>query len=395
MKRVILLTAVTCLMLLLGFRLVYRIDEKTEQSNFIRIGFIYENDTSTPYTDNFAMAQNALQRELQKKVEILTCSNALGSEVEEPLREMIRKGCRIIFTNTTSQVFREIASEYPEVDICQVAVEEAAVSGKPENYHTFSGRDYEGRYICGVVAGLKLREMISAGKLTPEQAVAGYVGAFPISEVNSGMTAFLLGIRSVVPQATLRVCYTGGWNNFNRERDCTKALIEEGCVVISQHTDTIGPAVACEQSGREVYHIGYNKNMMEVAPSTALVACRINWSPYIVGAVKAVMENRRIESVVSGKVHGNDICAGIDKGWVEVLELNLSVAAEGSKQRIDELTEGFRRGHIPVFKGNYTGVNPSDPSDRVDLSKEYVECRDSSLCTFCYLLDEIMTVENL
>ena len=165
--------------------------------------------------------------------------------------------------------------------------------------------------------------------------------------------------------------------------------------MISQHTDTIGPAVACEQSGREVYHIGYNKNMMEVAPSTALVACRINWSPYIVGAVKAVMENRRIESVVSGKVHGNDICAGIDKGWVEVLELNLSVAAEGSKQRIDELTEGFRRGHIPVFKGNYTGVNPSDPSDQVDLSKEYVECRDSSLCTFCYLLDEIMTVENL
>jgi len=395
MKRVILLTAVSCLVLLLGFRLIYRIEESAEQHDFIRVGFIYENDTSTPYTDNFAMAQNALQREYQKKIEILTCSNALGSEVEEPLREMVRKGCRIIFTNISAQVFREIASEYPQVNICQVAVEEAAVSGQPENYHTFRGRDYEGRYICGVVAGLKLRELISAGKLTPEQAVAGYVGAFSNCEVNAGLTAFLLGIRSVVPQATLRVRYTGEWSDFNRERDCTKALIDEGCIVISQHTDTIGPAVACEQSGRQVYHIGYNKNMMEVAPSTALVACRINWSPYIVGAVKAVMENRRIESVVSGKVHGNDICAGIDKGWVEVLELNLSVAAEGSRQRIEELTEGFRRGRIPIFKGNYTGVNPADPTDTVDLSREYVECRESSLCTFCYLLDGIVTVDSV
>ena len=256
------------------------------------------------------------------------------------------------------------------------------------------GEIYEGRYISGVIAGMKLKEMIDEGVITVDQAKVGYVAAYPYAEVISGYTAFLLGVRSQVPEATMDVKYTYTWSSYNIEKNCAEELIARGCVILSQHSDTTGPAVACEEMFAEkaVYHVGYNQSMIDIAPTTSLISARINWEPYMVSACEAVLENKKIEKCVKGQVHGNDIGAGFEEGWVEMLELNSLVAAKGSDEKIEELKEEFRKGKIEVFKGDYTGVNPDDPNDTYDLNKGYKENSEHSAPTFHYVLQNVITI---
>jgi basic membrane protein A len=256
------------------------------------------------------------------------------------------------------------------------------------------GEIYQGRYISGVIAGMKMKEMIDQGVITPEQAKAGYVAAYPYSEVISGYTAFFLGIRSVVPYATMDVKYTDSWSNYKVEKRVAEELIERGCVIISQHSDTLGPAVACEEvyGTRDVYHIGYNQSMIDVAPTSSIISTRINWEPYILGACEAVLANRRIEECIRGNVHGNDIGAGFERDWVQMLELNSIIAAEGSEETMERLIWEFEEGKVNVFYGDYTGVNPYDETDTIDLSTGYKENENTSAPLFGYVLNDVITV---
>ena len=266
----------------------------------------------------------------------------------------------------------------------------------PPNYHTFKGEAYQGCYVSGIVAGMKISEMIAEGIIAEDQALVGFVAAFPTSEVISGYTAFLLGVRSVVPQATMRVRYTQTWSSYAQEKSAAQALIDEGCVVISQHTDTIGPAIACEEASQSkpVYHVGYNQSMSEVAPGTSLVASRICWEPYVTAAVDAVLSRKNIEKVVSGRIHGTDASAGFDKGWVEIVDLNQQLVAPGTQEAVDAVIALFKRGKSDiVFKGDYTGVNPDDSSDTCDLREGYAENADTSFPTFHYILSGVFSVE--
>ena len=242
---------------------------------------------------------------------------------------------------------------------------------------------------------MKIRQMITEGLIGEEQAVVGFVAAFPTSEVISGYTAFLLGVRSVVPQAVMRVCYTGTWSSYAQEKSAAQKLIDEGCVILSQHTDTIGPAIACEESPLNVYFVGYNHSMSEVAPTASLVTSRICWEPYVLSAVDAVMRNRRIESLVPGRVHGSDVSAGFEKGWVEMVDLNLQAAAPGTQEAMDRAIEMFQRGNVDiVFQGNYTGVNPNNPLDTCNLRTGYIENEHCSYPLFHYILTDIITIED-
>ena len=194
----------------------------------------------------------------------------------------------------------------------------------------------------------------------------------------------------------MRVRYIGTWCSYSKEKACARTLIDEGCVIIGQHTDTFGPAMACEEASatRRVYHVGYNQSMNDVAPMSSLVSTRINWTPYITRAVAAVLEHRTIEKVVGGRVHGNDVCAGFDEGWVEILELNDHIAARGTQNRVTRAVDAFRKGSLTVFKGNYTGVDPDNPADTCDLKQGYVENAEYSFPTFHYVLDDVVTVEQ-
>jgi len=379
MKR-ILLTVVICLLVLAAASFLTGFWNNSPKINVTRVGFVYSEDESTPYSANFAKAQHALEEEYGDKVEILFKSNVHSRDSEQPIRDLIRDGVRILFINLDSDIPVTLAREFPDVQFCQVSLPTIGMDGTPENYHSFNGEIFQARYVSGIAAGMKLRQLLDNGALLPRDALVGYVGANASTEVISGYTAFLLGVRSVAPEATMRVRYTGSWSNYAEEKEQTKELIEEGCVIIAQHVNTTASAMACEEavaSGRNVYHVGYHQSMMDIAPSCALVSIRTNWAPYAIQAVKAVMKNEKIEN-----------------GWVELLELNQSIAAEGTKEKTDNAIENMIKGKTKVFSGNYTGVNPLNPANIIDLNTGYTENQYSSNPSFGYVLKEVITVEN-
>ena len=396
MKRVYFAVILTCALVLLLFGRLNYSAYKEKSSGKLMVGFLYEDDESTPYTYNFTLAEMALREQYSDKVQIFSKSNVREKETEEPIRDLIVKGCSIIFTNSHSDNILAMASEYPSVQFCQISYLEKPAGNVPENYHTFKGEIYQGRFISGIVAGLKLRELIDNGSISPEEALVGYVGAFPSAAVMSGYTAFLLGVRSVAPEAVMKVRYTSTWGNFTLEKQCAETLINEGCIILSQHSDTIGPAVACEEAAarRQTYFIGYNQSMQNIAPTTALISTRINWIPYVCGAVEAVLQNKKIEKYVKGNVHGNDMSAGFELEWVQMLELNSLIAAEGTQEKMEASIAALKKGSFQVFQGDYLGVNPDNPDDTCDLNQGFKENKDSSSPAFHYVLQDVITVEE-
>ena len=396
MKRVYITTAVTCLFVLAGFIGLFRLFNLTGGKEHLKIGFIYDNDESTAYTYNFSLAKDALEKEYGERVEIITRSNVIDEEMEEPLRELAEKGCDIIFFNGYSELVRQLAPEYPDTQFCQASYMDMSGQSVPGNFHTFKGEAYQGRYVSGIAAGMKLKQLITEGVITAKQAKVGFVAAFPTSEVISGYTAFILGVRSVVPEAVMHVIYTSTWSSFAHEKSATEKLINEGCIVISQHTDTIGPAIACEEAttDRNVYYVGYNQSMSEVAPGSSLVTARICWEPYVLTAVDALMKGRTIEKAVQGNIHGTDVSAGFEKGWVEMVDLNLQLAATGTQIAMNDAIDQLRRGNTDfVFKGEYTGVDPDDPSKTFDLRNGYKENENTSYPLFRYILNDVVVIE--
>ena len=397
MKRVYIVTVLTCLAILGAFHMSFRLMNITGGKDHLTVGFIYDNDESTPYTYNFSLAKDAVEKKYGERVTIESCSNVLDEEMEEPLRELADKGCDIIFLNGYSELVMKLAPEYPGIQFCQTSYMDMNGKSVPDNYHTFKGEAYQGRYVSGIAAGMKIKEMISEGIITEDQAIVGFVAAFPTSEVISGYTAFLMGVRSVVPQAVMRVRYTQTWSSYALEKSAAEQLLDEGCVVLSQHTDTIGPAIACEETSesRPVYFVGNNQSMSEVAPGTSLVTSRICWEPYVLSAVEAVMMNKDIESIVSGNIHGHDVSAGFENGWVEMEDLNLQVAADGTQQAMDAAIDRFVKGDVSfVYKGDYTGADPADPSDTCDLREGYIENEYTSYPLFHYILNDIITIDE-
>ena len=394
MKKQFLLTVIVCVIVLAAATIYTGFWGTTQYKGVIRVGF---EDESTPYTANFVKAQHALEEEYSGRVEVLVKSNVLSKNAEQPIRELIRQDVGIIFINLDTDIPIALAREFPEVQFCQASMPNISIDGTPENYHTFNGEIYQARYVSGVAAGMKLKQMMDSGTLLPQAAWVGYVGANSTTEVISGYTAFLLGVRSVVPEARMKVRYTGSWSNYTAEKEETRKLIREGCVIIAQHVNTTAPAAACEEASREgrtVYHIGYHQSMMDTAPSCALLSIRTNWAPYVLQATKAVLDGRLIEQVVEAHAHGRDLSAGFEYGWVELLELNEYIAAEGTREKIASVVESLIKGKIKVFSGNYTGVNPLDPTDTIDLNDGYKENKNSSNPTFGYILDDCIMVQN-
>ena len=397
MKRQYTITALTCLVLLAVFSGIFKFMNLNKEKENLTVGFIYDNDESTPYTYNFSLATDALEKKYGERITIFSASNVLDDKMEEPLRELADEGCDIIFFNGYSELVKELAPEYPSIQFCQTSYMDMSQQSVPENYHTFKGEAYQGRYISGIAAGLKIKQMISSGVITEDQAIVGFVAAFPTSEVISGYTAFILGVRQIVPQAVMQVSYTHTWSSYALEKSVAQKLISNGCVIISQHTDTIGPAIACEEAlaleKHEVYFVGYNQSMSEVAPGTSLVTSRICWDPYILTAVDAVATNKKIESLVDGNIHGNDVSAGFEKGWVEMIDLNLQVAAPGTQEAMNAAIEQFNHGRVDfVFKGDYIGKDPDNPSNTIDLKNGYVENANTSYPTFNYILKDVITI---
>lgn len=379
-------------LLMIGIMTVIHYSNVKEEKH-IKVGFIYVSDINNPYTYNFIRAQKAIEETYGDQVETIAEYNVPEGNEGAAIERLLAAKCDIIFGTSYGycQSLKETAKEHPEIVFC-AATADNAEDPIVENYHSYMGRIYEGRYISGIVAGMKIKELIDAGMIDPENVVIGYVGAFPYAEVISGYTAFYLGVKDIVPNVTMKVKYTYSWSDYATEKKLAKELIEEGCVVISQHSDTYGPAVACEEAVGEhiVYHVGYNQSMFEVAPTTSLVSCRINWNPYMVAAVGAVLEDQDIEASLDATRFAQDACAGFDSGWVEMLELNEVIVSQETKDLVEQYIQEFKTNPHSIFVGDYKGTNPFDESDVIDLSNGYEENASCSAPSFSYVLDDII-----
>jgi len=331
-------------LLVSGFFIYKRIINPYKSRDLVRVGLILDGDQATPYSDNFYNALNEVEREYKGRVETVIKSNVTVDDEEAVIRELVFEKCDIIITNSYGfgDLAKKMAGSYPDIEFIQATQSNANEKPVYKNYHTFMGRIYEGRYIAGQVAGRKLKELIDQGSIRGDQAVAGYVAAYPYPEVISGFTAFYLGMKDQCKEATMKVKYANTWTSYQKEYDLAKELIDEGCVIISQHSDTTGPAVACENSKADhiVFHIGYNQSMTGIAPTTSLVSTRINWTPYLISAVGAVLSGHDIEDDIDGRKTGNDAGAGFDKDWVRMLDINTTIAAAGTEKMVNESIEG-------------------------------------------------------
>lgn len=373
---------------------LYKLEEKN--TTRIRVGYIYVGDGSTTYTENYMNAQKMVEEEYGNRVESVVFYNVSESSIADLYDDILAADLDIVFSTSYGYQFevKKWAAQNPDIQFCQATGDNANTDPLP-NYHNYMGTIYEGRYVTGVLAGAKLKELISQGKLKPEDAKIGYIAAYPYAEVISGYTAFLLGVRSQVENATMEVVYVNTWSDYAMEKQMAEMFIDRGCTIISQHSDTMGTAVACQNRSDEkiLLQVGYNGSMVDIGPTTSIASCKINWGYYEVQAVGAVLAGKDIEKSIKGKTNGKDSWGGLREGWVEIVGVNDFITAKGSDELLEETIAQLRRGKINVFSGNYTGTNPFDPDDKIDLSKAmFVENKEQSSPSFNYVLDDIITI---
>ena len=397
MKRVYTLCIITCLVMSLfsfGIHKITREDEK-----HLKVGFIFVGDEITPYTNNFIKARDHVKEVYGDRIACVTIYNVAEGQVESHLQELVDEGCDYIIAASYGYGadVKAIAEQYPDIQFCVPTGDNANSDPVLPNYHNCFGEIYQGRYVCGRVAGMKIKQMIEKNIITPQQAKVGYVAAFPLPEVISGYTAFYLGVQSMVPEATMIVKYTNTWSSYSLEKKAANELIDENCVVISQHSDTIGPATACENAKLEiqVYHVGYNQSMTDIAPTKSLISCCVDYSYYFEQSIGALLHDKKIEDCIDGRTYGQDAMAGLDKGWVRILDLNETVAPSGTKEMVEDTIAKLGKGELEVFSGPFTGVSVFDPNDRIDLNSPYKENEQSSSPTFCYILDDVISMEEM
>ena len=306
----------------------------------LKVGVIYIGDENEGYTAAHMKGIDEMEEKLGLDDSQIIEKTLIGEDegCYDAAADLADQGCQIIFANSFGHetYILEAAGEYPEVQFCHATGTQAASSGL-SNMHNYFTNIYEARYVSGVVAGLKLNEMIEDGTVKEDACKMGYVGAFPYAEVISGYTAFYLGAKSVCPSVTMEVKYTNSWASFDLEKECADALISDGCVLISQHADSMGAPTACETAG--VPDVSYNGSTESACPETFLVSSRINWEPYFEYAMGCVANGEAIDT---------DWTGNLETGSVELTSLG-KTAAEGTQEAIDAAKAKLESGELHVF----------------------------------------------
>lgn len=313
-------------------------ETKTEVKDDFKVGMICLHDESMTYDLNFINGIKEACKKLGLSDDQLLIRRLVpeGQECYDAAAELVDQGCKVIFADSFGHdpYMLQAAQDFPEVQFSQATGVLAHVSDA-ENYHNAFAAIYEGRYLAGVVAGCKLKDMLDKGEV--KTAKVGYVGAFPYAEVISGWTSWFLGLQSIVPQATMDVAITGSWGDETLENTAAKTLIDRGCVLLSQHADTYGAPNACEDAG--VPNVAYNGSTEQAGPNTYLCYSKIDWAPYYEMAIKAVKE---------GKTFDTDFAGTVDFGSVKISELSKNCPA-GTQEKVDAASKKIASGELKVF----------------------------------------------
>ena len=361
-----------------------------EVAEDFKIGFICLHDEQSTYDKNFIDAALRFQSALNLSDKQVIIKRNIG-ETEacyEAAVDLVSQGCDIIFANSFGheKYIAMAAKEYPDVEFCHATGVTAATEGL-DNFHNAFASIYEGRYLAGIAAGLKLNEMIAAGEITEAEAKIGYIGAYTYAEVISGYTSFYLGVKSVCPSVTMDVQFTGYWYDVTAEKNAAETLISRDCVLISQHADSMGAPGACEAAG--VPNVSYNGSTYEACSDTFIISSAINWTPYYLYIAKCVSEGTAIDT---------NWCGGIEEGSVVLTGVNLDVAAEGTLEAINTAIAGLKDGSIKVFNtANFTVENKTlTEADSELISDGYFhESEAISAPSFAYFIDGITLLNQI
>lgn len=321
--------------------------EAVDMSN-MKVGFIFLHDENSTYDLNFINAAEAACKKLGMTEDqyMLKKNVPEGQECYDAAADLADAGCNIIFADSFGHedFMIQAAKEFPDVQFCHATGTKAHTEGL-DNYHNAFASIYEGRYLAGVAAGMKLNQMIEDGKITEDGAKMGYVGAYTYAEVISGYTSFYLGAKSVCPSVTMDVTFTGSWYDETAEKEAAHKLItDDGCVLISQHADSMGAPTECEDQG--VPDVSYNGSTVDACPNTFIISSRINWEPYYEYAIKACAAGEKIDADWTGT---------LQTGSVEITEVNDKAAAPGTTEKLEEVKKALEDGSVHVFDtANFT-----------------------------------------
>ncbi|MCQ2495356.1 MAG: BMP family ABC transporter substrate-binding protein [Lachnospiraceae bacterium] len=323
-------------------------------SNKKTIGVILIGDENEGYTfAHIDGIKKALKATGYSEDEVVWYYNVPEDETTyDKCVDAAEQGCKVVITNSYAhQTFAQKAAEkYADVQFVSMTGDTAKKSNL-KNFHNAFNATYESRYVSGVVAGAKIKELVEAGKLTDKNYDAdgkvkvGYVGAFPYAEVVSGYTGFFLGIKSVYENVSMEVSFTNSWFDIAAESSTAEKLIADGCVIIGQHADSTGAPSACEaanKAGTVVYSVGYNVDMLSVAPNAALTSSTNDWSVYY---------TYLFNQLKAGKEIATDWSEGYNTGAVCITKLGTS-CAEGTQQLVDNAEKALKDGSVHVFDIN-------------------------------------------
>ncbi len=306
-----------------------------------KLGVILLHDEDSTYDLNFINGIKAAQTKLGLTDDQVIIKRNIpeSNACYEAALDLVDAGCTVIFADSFGHETHmiEAAKKYPDVQFCHATGTMAHTAGLA-NFHNAFAAIYEGRYLAGVAAGMKLNAMIEAGTITAETAKMGYVGAFTYAEVISGYTSFYLGAKSVCPSVTMDVQFTGSWYDETAEKNTANALMDGGCVLISQHADSMGAPTACEE--RNVPNVSYNGSTKDHCPKTFIVSSRIDWAPYIEYICDQAIKGEKIDTDWTGT---------IATGSVVLTEVNEQAAAPGTADEIAKITAEFKNGTRHVF----------------------------------------------
>ncbi len=307
----------------------------------VKLGVILLHDEDSTYDKNFINGVYEAVEALGLTEDQLIIKRNIpeSNECYEAALDLVDEGCTIIFADSFGHetFMLQAAKENPTVEFCHATGTMAHTEGLA-NFHNAFAAIYEGRYLAGVAAGMKLNELKQNGKLKGEVPMMGYVGAFTYAEVISGYTSFYLGAKSVCPDVQMKVQFTGSWYDEKEEKTAAEALINAGCDLISQHADSMGAPTACENAG--IPNVSYNGSTIESCPNTFIVSSRINWAPYF---------EYIVNQNAAGEAIDVDWTGTIATGSVVLTDVNTNAAAAGTVEAIETAKTALQNGEIKVF----------------------------------------------
>ncbi len=279
--------------------------EKAAPTEPLKIGFVYVSPIGDAgWTYQHDLARIAVEKKFGDKIQTKYIESVPeGVDAERVIRDLAQNGHKLIFA--TSFGFMnptlKVANQFPKNFF-----EHATGFKTAKNMGFYNARFYEGRYLAGIIAG----------KMTKTN-IAGYVGAYPIPEVVMGINAFMRGMKSVNPNAQIKVVWANSWYDPGREREAADTLVSQGADILTHHSDSTAVVQAAE--AKKIYAIAYHSDMSKYGPHAQLAAVTHHWENYYTGVV---------QSVLDGTWKPDQVWGGIKEGFIKVAPINAAVPAD-------------------------------------------------------------------